>query len=164
MKAVNSKAFLAFICYGDLAGLQRIISESGIDMADYCLQTAPPKEMPDLLGAADIGILFRKDDTHTKMIPSPIKFAEYLSCGLPIVINPGVGDSSEIVAKYDVGVLVDPADPIQLRSGAEKILEMVRSDTGLYHRCRETAQKELSLDSAEQRYLDCYRRVARPRK
>ena len=36
-------------------------------------------------------------------VASPTKFAEYLMCGLPIVISPNVGDFSELVTERSWG-------------------------------------------------------------
>jgi glycosyltransferase involved in cell wall biosynthesis len=35
-----------------------------------------------------------------------VKVSEYLACGLPVVINSGIGDSDELITKEGVGSLV----------------------------------------------------------
>jgi len=37
---------------------------------------------------------------------SPVKVSEYLSCGLPVIINAGIGDTDRVIAQEDVGALV----------------------------------------------------------
>lgn len=54
------------------------------------------------LNAADYGLLFR-ENTIMNNVASPTKFAEYMLCGLPVLISEGVGDYTAFVSKYNVG-------------------------------------------------------------
>jgi len=40
-------------------------------------------------------------------VASPIKFGEYLCCGLPVIMTPGIGDTEEIIEKHRIGRLLD---------------------------------------------------------
>ncbi len=72
-----------------------------------------PEGVREELGTSDMGILVR-EDTITNRVASPTKFAEYLACGLPVLISPHVGDFSELVVKHDLGVLHTPGDLLPL--------------------------------------------------
>lgn len=63
------------------------------------------------LGRSDMGVLFR-EETLTNRVASPTKFAEYLACGLPVLISPGLGDFSDLVVKHDLGVLHAPGEAL----------------------------------------------------
>ena len=65
-----------------------------------------PNEVPNYLIAADYGLLTRTTST-TNQVASPVKFAEYLSCGLPVIISPKLGDYSEFVSDKKCGYLMD---------------------------------------------------------
>lgn len=65
-----------------------------------------PADVRKYLLAADYGILFR-EDSDTNKVASPVKFAEYLSCGLNVVISEQLGDFSEFVRKYKCGLVGD---------------------------------------------------------
>ena len=67
-------------------------------------------EVPAWLDAADAGILLRERHP-VNAVAAPTKFAEYLLMGLPVLINPGIGDYSDFVRQRDVGVLLDEHDP-----------------------------------------------------
>jgi hypothetical protein len=54
--------------------------------------------------ASDYGILIR-EASITNTVASPVKFAEYLSCGLKVIISPGIGDYSSFVQTHDAGYL-----------------------------------------------------------
>lgn len=68
-----------------------------------CLKVLP-HEVPQYLLACDYGLLLR-EQTITNQVASPVKFAEYLACGLDIIISDNLGDYSEFVKKYDCGVI-----------------------------------------------------------
>src|SRR5262249_631973 len=65
-------------------------------------------EVPGLLNASDPRLLLLRCSSNIKT-SSPVKFAEYLNCGLPVLISPEVGDFSELVAQEKVGAIVDGA-------------------------------------------------------
>ena len=61
------------------------------------------------LNAADFGILFR-ENTIMNNVASPTKFAEYMLCGLPVIISEGVGDYSSYVIEKGVGFLLNESE------------------------------------------------------
>lgn len=67
----------------------------------------PPENMSSLLSLADYGYVFREQSV-TNQVASPVKVAEYLSCGLKVLISKNLGDYSEIIEKNDLGrIIVD---------------------------------------------------------
>lgn len=67
-----------------------------------------PKEVRDLLLSADHGILFREQSVTNK-VASPVKFAEYLACGLKVIISEELGDYTELVRRDDLGSVDFPS-------------------------------------------------------
>ena len=66
----------------------------------------PQNEVANYLNAADIGIILRNNDI-VNQVASPIKFSEYLACGLPIVSNHSVKLIKNIIQKNNCGILLD---------------------------------------------------------
>ncbi len=66
----------------------------------------PYDDVPGYLMAADIGIIIRDEDTVNK-VSSPIKFSEYLSCGLPVIANDSVILICDVIKKYNCGAIVN---------------------------------------------------------
>ena len=64
------------------------------------------EEVYKYLNAADFGTLFR-DDVPMNNVASPSKFAEYILCGLPVIISKGVGDYTDLCVRENLGVKVD---------------------------------------------------------
>ena len=63
-----------------------------------------PNEVRELLLTADYGLLIR-EKSITNKVASPVKFAEYLSCGLQIVISENIGDFTDFVKQNNCGNL-----------------------------------------------------------
>lgn len=63
-----------------------------------------PEEVKKYLLAGDHGILFRENSV-TNQVASPVKFAEYLSCGLNVMISENLGDFSEFVKNNNCGTV-----------------------------------------------------------
>lgn len=69
----------------------------------------PYIEVSSYLNAADIGIIIRNSDVVNN-VASPIKFSEYISCGLPIVSNRSVDIINRIIDKTSFGKIMDLPD------------------------------------------------------
>lgn len=65
-----------------------------------------PKEVTNYLVGADYGLLIR-EETTTNLVASPVKFAEYLACGLQVIISNKLGDYSMFVAENNCGELFE---------------------------------------------------------
>ena len=58
--------------------------------------TVPASEVPALLAAADVGLSFRQPSFSMAAV-APIKIAEYLLCGLPVIGNAAIGRNEAAV-------------------------------------------------------------------
>ena len=63
------------------------------------------------LATCDYGLMVR-ERTITNQVASPTKFAEYLSNGLKVISNSGLGDFSELIRSEGLGVVLEKNDPI----------------------------------------------------
>jgi hypothetical protein len=66
------------------------------------------------LQSCDYGILYREKSV-TNSVASPVKFGEYLSCGLQLIISDSIGDCSQQVQEHNLGIVVNDLNtPIYL--------------------------------------------------
>ena len=137
---------LAFSELCDAAGIRHVI------------RSAEPGEVPGYLSAADVGLCFRHR-FPSQLSCSPIKLAEYLACGLPVVASSGCGDYDELIAAERVGVVVPRAsDEAALTAARELQALLAQPDVG--GRCRSTAEGFLGLDEVVvPRYSEIYERL-----
>lgn len=121
-------------------------------------QAVAAEAVPDYLSAADFGISFIAP-SPSKLASSPTKLGEYLACGLPVVLNAGVGDVDELEAEY-AWVLLPSLDKAEYLRAAKRVKHLL-ADPARRNRARDLAQARFSLNEAVRRYDDLYRRVAR---
>jgi len=112
------------------------------------IEFRPHHELASLLPAADIGCLVRRRE-RVNRVASPLKFPEYLSCGLPVLIGPEVGGYSRMVAEGQLGAVIDPDEPESWPTVIEAMLASSR-DSDIHKRCRMEAEK-LSWQSYAER-------------
>ncbi len=87
--------------------------EARLARKDFNVLSAEHRDVPALLNASDAGFLLLRS-TPNIQTSSPVKFAEYLNCGLPVLITPHVGDYSELVARSGAGAIVNNVDATDL--------------------------------------------------
>ena len=63
-------------------------------------------KVKDILISADYGYVYR-DKTETNKVASPVKIAEYLSCGLKLLISNSLGDYSNLITSNNLGFNLD---------------------------------------------------------
>jgi glycosyltransferase involved in cell wall biosynthesis len=94
----------------DVARGRALVEGVGLGPADATVRSAPHDEVPGLLAAADVALLLRRPDP-VNAVASPTKLAEYLACGLPVVVSDGIGDASDLVRETGAGrVVADLSD------------------------------------------------------
>lgn len=64
---------------------------------------ALPTEVPEILRAADVGLALRSPTLSQRFV-APIKVAEYLLSGLPLIYTKGVGDLDSLLGDESFGV------------------------------------------------------------
>lgn len=112
-------------------------------------------EMPRYMRIADAGIFFI--NPYKKIGSSPIKMGEFLASGIPVIINPGVGDTEELVRENKVGVVVEKFKDECYEKAVRELFDMKKEAQALRRRCRDTADKYLSLLNGIKKYHMIYK-------
>ena len=125
--------------------MKRLLETSSIDSSDYTIRSVPPRDVPGLLIASDMGLLLR-DNTLTNRVASPIKFGEYMAAGVPVLITPSLGDYSAAVVHSDLGIEVDLQldDSTLLSRLGDGLTSSSFITPTTRHRCRQFAAANLS--------------------
>ncbi len=111
----------------------------GLAKQDYAVLRVPPAEVRPMMSVGDVGCLIRHDNLLNR-VASPVKFADYLGAGLPVLLSPGIGDCSEMVRATGLGIVWEETTCLlpELASALRSLLEL-RSDNQR-EACRELAQ------------------------
>lgn len=118
----------------------------------YVVKSCPHHQVARYLSGCDAGIIMRYD-TVVNNVASPIKVAEYLACGLPLVMTKGIGDYSDDLPKRDIGLLLDETADL-----AEQVIRfLARPDFDLLRACASRyAVEHLTLEANWSRYRYLY--------
>jgi glycosyltransferase involved in cell wall biosynthesis len=127
-------AVLKKVCSADLRCKALFLSNKKREVAALLKEAAFPSdqtfihgcshnEVHRYLSAADLGLIMRHD-TIVNNVASPVKVAEYLACGLPVILTRGIGDYSDMLPGAGVGMLVDETADI-----VDQILGFIHSNT-----------------------------------
>ena len=72
-------------------------------------------EVPLYLNAADFAIIWR-DKSIVNKVASPVKFSEYVCCGLPVIANDSIDMIKEFIVKNSCGLIKISLDEIEINS------------------------------------------------
>lgn len=117
-----------------------LMSERGISPDKYTVKAVLPADVPSYLSAADVGLAFIRS-CFSKQASSPTKNAEYLACGLPVIINAGVGDSDVLVTQAEIGALVENLTDAGYSKAMTTIQKLLSEREALRVATRDTAVK-----------------------
>jgi glycosyltransferase involved in cell wall biosynthesis len=121
------------------------------------LTRAPFEDMPALMRLMDAGVFFIRV-CFSKRASAATKLPELLGCGVPVVINDGVGDSGDIVRAGRAGVVLPDTTPQAFEASVEQVLALF-ADRDVRARCRDVAVREFSLTDGVARYAALYEQL-----
>ena len=157
LRKTNANTFAMILTRGDRLRVVKALEASGFESSDYLVMGVAPKDIRRYLSAADAAISFVKP-TYSKQASSPTKNAEYLACGLPIVVNAGVGDTDSQIATDRVGVVISEFSESNFQEAAGNLERLFNEGETLRNRCVASAEKHFSLiEVGGPRYRELYR-------
>jgi glycosyltransferase involved in cell wall biosynthesis len=136
--------------------LERLAS-AGIPASAFELKAATHEEVSREMARMDAGIFFYKA-SYSRVACAPTKLGEFMGCGLPCLVNTGVGDMAEVLEGERVGVALQGFDKASLAAGLDQLLALA-ADPSTAARCIKAARKHFSLDEGVQRYAAVYRQL-----
>lgn len=99
----KTKETVAALAYQGLKVLN--LSKEAIAHPNVINLFIPYAQMSEYLSAADIAIIFRDHHVVNK-VASPIKFSEYLACGLPVIANDSIDQVVDVIKRHRVGIII----------------------------------------------------------
>jgi len=154
----NSDAHLMWLTTGSHDRVRELMRARDVGADNFSVRAVASADVPSYLAAADVGLAFIKRCV-SKIASSPTKNAEYLACGLPLVINAGVGDSDVLINEWKAGVLIeDFSEEDYLRAARE--IEAMIDEPQVRESARTVAERVFDLATiAGERYASLYERV-----
>jgi glycosyltransferase involved in cell wall biosynthesis len=141
--------------------VEGLMQDRGVPASNFTVRFVSSQEVPSYLSAADVGLAFIMP-AFSKLASSPTKFAEYLGCGLPIVTNPGIGDSDDLMTT-GVGALVKEFNTAEYATALSVIERLLETPETIRKRARATAERLFDVRVlGVKRYRELYERVLNP--
>jgi glycosyltransferase involved in cell wall biosynthesis len=150
------------LTHADPSELIALARAAGLGAPDLVVRKTPPKEMPSMLAAGDVGLSFIRP-CFSKMGSSPTKVAEYLASGVVAVVNGGVGDMGDLAGTDGCVVLPALLSTEDIDRGAMSVCALIEQP---YARRAESARR-IALDRfsvrgvAVPRYEQLYEAICR---
>ena len=105
--------------------------------------------MPAYLSSADIAFIWRGDNIVNR-VSSPVKFSEYIACGLPVIHNGAVDLINKVTSTLECGLLIRNIDELSLDQIKVLIAKTNRPNLA------ETGQSLFGLEQAKNSYYFIY--------
>lgn len=141
---------------GQESAAREALARSGTAAEGIRIRRAAPAEVPSLMAAADLGLALRQA-AFSQLGVSPIKVAEYLLCGVPVLSTAGIGDLDEQLDGSGAGRSLRDSSDAELEGAADWLVnEVVAWRTELRERCRARGVELFGLDRAVQRYVRAF--------
>jgi glycosyltransferase involved in cell wall biosynthesis len=154
----QNDAHLLWLTTGSHDRVRQLMSARGIPDEGFTVRAVRPNEIPSYLAASDVGISFIKR-CLSKLASSPTKNGEYLACGLPIVINSGIGDSDKLAYESSSAVLIEDFSEQEFER-VWKAIKGVAGEDDIKAKTRIAAQRLFDLKSVgAERYARLYEKV-----
>ena len=154
----NPKAHMLWLTTGSHDRVRELMRSRNIADENFSVLSVAAADVPSYLAAADAGLSFIKRCV-SKVASSPTKNGEYLACGLPVIINEGIGDSDALVDEWQAGVLIEEFNETEYEAAAREIEAMVVAPEARV-KARRVAEQLFHLENVGgARYAALYERV-----
>jgi glycosyltransferase involved in cell wall biosynthesis len=129
-----------------------------IDPSSVIVRAVPFERVQEHLRTAHVAIALVRQ-SPSKIASSAIKIAEYLACGLPVVVNRGLGDVDTEILEARAGHITRSYSSEELERTGDAVVSLL-NDAGARHRARQLAESAYDLQAALRIYKELYARVA----
>lgn len=150
----NPNAIFLLVTQNDPLLAEKLFALKMVSPSNYRITSAQRMEVPSFIHAADTAIYFIKP-AFSKMASSPVKLAEFMGCGLPVIANSGIGDIDLQATENDQLITINKLDI----NGYTKAINQLNSLTVNAESNRSFAINNYSLDMGIERYLAVYNSI-----
>ncbi|MBC1237412.1 WcaI family glycosyltransferase [Nostoc sp. 2RC] len=156
---------ITFVIVGEAKGLQRLQQECLDCGADnvLLLPFQPRKNLPEMLAAADVGLVVQKKNVISFNMPSKIQVL--LASGRALVASvPDNGTAARAIRQSGGGVVVPPEDPQALAMAIFDLYQNPEKVKTLGYKSRQYAVEQYAFEQALNQYESlCYSLIANRR-
>jgi glycosyltransferase involved in cell wall biosynthesis len=157
LKRTRDDAFALILTQSKPEMIEPHLRRLGYGDDDLLIIQVSPFKIPSYLRAADAAVSLIKP-CYSKQASSPTKNAEYLACGLPLIVNDGIGDTTEMTQTDQTGVVIKEFGNEAYAAALDELWEMMDAREALAARCVRSAHERFDLESVGgKRYRRLYK-------
>jgi glycosyltransferase involved in cell wall biosynthesis len=157
-KSELPEGYLLILANSGKGQVLNVLEKFHIRPEDYSIFSVANKEVPLFLSRCAFSLIFYRRALSGAGC-CPIKFAESLACGVPVIINHGIGDCSRIVEEEGIGVVLKEYSFSEYKEVIPKIKALLERRREVAERCRITAKKYFSLSNGVKEYFSLYEKL-----
>jgi glycosyltransferase involved in cell wall biosynthesis len=154
-KDIFAPARFLFITQTGSEHVYGAVGRSGMDEELFRVIEVGREDVPRALSLVDVGVFFIKP-SFSKQASSPTKLAEFLACGVPVVINSGIGDTADVVKDNKIGVVLDGFSVDLYSKATGQLKGLIPEGEPLRKKCRDVAERYYALENACRLYKKVY--------
>lgn len=153
---------IKFVFVGEGREKPRLVERAHAESLSNCvfLDSIPKTALTSLMLAADVGLMILDDVPAFYFGTSPNKFFDYISAGLPVLVN-YPGWVADLVTSHDCGFAVPPRDPAAFADALERMADDREGLAAMGVRGRALARREFDRDLLGERFVTVLEEAAR---
>lgn len=133
------------------------LMEASFEPGIYYIANAPNDQLVHYLRQCDYGLLFREKNLINK-VAAPIKFKDYLSAGVPVILTAGIGDYPKYTREHGLGFILEELTETEYK----KVLETIAGSAAIDREKTEAAAAMLfDVEKAARYYLEIYAAISK---
>lgn len=158
----RSRSDIAMLFIGDGMMKPELIARVQQQELDNCLflEPVPKKMLFSLLARVQVGLMILANVPAFYNGTSPNKFFDYLSMGLPVLVN-YPGWLAEFIRVQNCGVVVPPGDPEAFCDALEQLADDPAARARMGELARSLAEREFARDLLAARFVTFLEEVGR---
>jgi glycosyltransferase involved in cell wall biosynthesis len=134
--------------------LREKLIKNGISKDIFIIDTVDPAEIPYKIAGCLAGLQLMKNKDERM----GIKVVDYLGAGIPIITNTLAMGSTEIVTKFEVGIVEEMTIGNKSRLYLSKIINNKNERIYYEEKCLNISYKNFSIESIAKKYNKIYKR------
>ena len=152
LKSTKPNAKFLFVTGEKSEYIHQEASKKGLDSNDFIITSVLHEQVPIHISLFDQSVFFIRP-SFSKKASSPTKQGEIMAMGVPLICNSGVGDTDEIVIKYNSGKVIS-------EFSNEEYLKVIHEDPN-YNKNEiiAGARDYFALEEGVKRYLSVYKAI-----
>ena len=157
MLTLDKNSNMIILNKGEHNYIKNKLKKFNIPKNKIILKSVSFSRMPYFINQMSFGVFFI-NPSFSKKASCPTKFAEFMSCGVPIITGPQIGDIDEIIEKEKIGLIIKKFTNYEIYKNLIK-MKKIQNDIKIKFKCRNVANKYFSILDGIEKYNKIYEKI-----